>query len=93
MKATGAERRRAQARVILAGPLVLLASFASLAGVFVFTPPGVAGVNHLVMPMLLQPIIWAALFFYASLDERLGRAYLVVLGIIGLSLAAAAAYR
>lgn len=68
-------------RIVLAGPLATLASGLLMAGGAVWLPKGAAQINNLVLPIVLFPAIWAALFFYASLDRRLPRAYAVVLGI------------
>ena len=44
----------------------------------VWLPPGVAGVNNIVLPIVLFPLLWALLFLYACLDRRLARAYLIL---------------
>lgn len=74
-------RRAFWARIILAGPLAALASVLVMAGGALWLPKGAASIDNLVLPIALFPAIWAALFFYASLDRRLGRAYLIVAGI------------
>ncbi len=79
--APAASRRRFWARIALAGPLAAIASVLVMAGGALWLPRGAASIDNLVLPIALFPAIWAALFFYASLDRRLGRAYLVVLAI------------
>lgn len=75
-------------RWILCGPVVLLASFSIVAGMARWWPAGAAGVDQIVMPMLLFPLIWGGVFFYALLDDKPMRVGLVlglvVLGHVGL---------
>lgn len=72
------------ARIILAGPLVLLCSILVMGGSHVWVPPGAGGVNHIVMPIVLYPAIWTGLFFYACFDRQLWRSYAVVGGLLAL---------
>lgn len=72
------------ARVILAGPLALVCSIVILGGSLVWLPHGAGGVNHIVMPIVLYPAIWTALFFYTCFERRLGRGYAVVIGLLAL---------
>ncbi|WP_313805248.1 hypothetical protein [Sphingobium sp.] len=44
-----------------------------MAGMPLWLPGGAAGVDNLVLPLVLMPLIWAALFFHACLDHRLSR--------------------
>lgn len=71
-------------RILLAGPLVFLAAIMVMAGAAVWLPPGTAQINNIVIPLVLFPAIWVALFFYACLDQRLKRAYWL-LGLLSLS--------
>jgi hypothetical protein len=64
-------------RILLAGPVVALTSFAMLCGGTQWMPAGAAGIDHLALPLVLFPAIWAALFFHACLERRLARAYAV----------------
>ena len=80
-------RLRAWLRGLLAGPIVFLGTFVVMAGAALWLPKGQAEVNHIVMPVLMLPAIWGALFFYAYLDRRLWRAYAVTLAVVGLHLA------
>ena len=52
-----------------------------MSGGALWVPDGPAQIDNIVLPIVLFPAIWALLFFYASLDRRLGRAYTVVLGL------------
>jgi hypothetical protein len=78
---TRASRWRLAARVALAGPIALLLSAMILAGMPLWLPRGAAGVDHIVLPLILLPAVWAALFFYAVLDRSLLRVALVALVI------------
>jgi hypothetical protein len=69
------------ARVILAGPLVLLCSLGIMGGANLWLPPGDGGVNDIVLPILLYPAVWTALFFYACFERRIGRGYAIVGGV------------
>ena len=66
-------------RVLLAGPWTLLAALVVMAGMATWLPSGEAKVNNLVLPLLLFPLIWAALFFHACLARRLRLAAIVSL--------------
>jgi len=74
-------------RVLLAGPLSFLAALCVMAGGSRWIPAGAAQIDHLVLPMVLFPAIWAGLFFYTSLSRHLARAYAVVLGLSAVSAA------
>jgi hypothetical protein len=52
-----------------------------VAGMTLWLPGGSAGIDNLVIPLVLIPLIWAGLFFHACLDRRLGRVALVALGL------------
>lgn len=70
-------RFRTWARVGLAGPGAVLVALAVMAGMACWLPAGTAGIDNLVLPLVLVPLIWAALFFHACLDDRLGRVAIV----------------
>jgi hypothetical protein len=59
------DRPRRWLRVLLAGPLVILTSVTVTAGGALWLPKGAAEIDHLMLPILLFPAIWAALFFHA----------------------------
>lgn len=47
-------------------------------GMPIWFPAGVAGINNMIIPMLIFPLIWAVLFFYAVLEERLKRVVIIL---------------
>lgn len=60
-------------RWVLAGPVTVIVAVLALMGMPVYLPRGAGNVDHLVIPLVLFPIIWAALFFHAVLDHKLKR--------------------
>nr|WP_246623825.1 hypothetical protein [Sphingomonas colocasiae] len=48
-----------------------------LAGMPLWLPGGAAGIDNLAFPLVLAPLIWAALFFHACLDRSIARVALV----------------
>lgn len=68
-------------RGVLIGPLALLAACLSMAGGALWIPPGAAKVNNFALPIILFPVLWTALFLYACLDRKIGRAY-AAMGIL-----------
>ena len=69
-------------RIAFAGPGAVIVTIAMIAGMALWLPGGTAGIDNLVLPLVLMPLIWAALFFHACLDRRLGRVALVSLGLL-----------
>lgn len=69
-------------RVLLAGPLALAAACCVVVGGALWLPGGAAGVNNLVLPVVLFPLLWALIFLYACVDPRLGRAYAIVVAVL-----------
>jgi len=80
--AANGKHLRSWLRALLAGPLVLVAACMLMAGGAVWLPPGQAQVNNLVLPIVLFPLLWTALFLYACLDTRMQRAYAVICTLI-----------
>lgn len=78
-RAVGA--RPVLARWLLAGPIALLASLATMAAMPLWVPAGAAGVNDIALPILLTPLLWAVPFFYGCLETNLTRCTLVLLGM------------
>lgn len=70
-------RRRRWARFVLAGPVAIIVALTLLAGMPLWLPGGAAGIDNLVIPLVLAPLIWAALFFHACLDRNLVRVAVV----------------
>ena len=61
-------------RVALAGPWTLVASVVVMASLATWVPPGAGRVDNIAIPLVLFPLIWAVLFFHASLTRRLWHA-------------------
>ncbi|MES2497235.1 MAG: hypothetical protein V4618_14075 [Pseudomonadota bacterium] len=68
-------------RIGFAGPGAVIVALVVMAGMALWLPGGAAGIDNLVLPLILVPLIWAALFFHACLDGRLGRVALVAIGL------------
>ncbi len=68
-------------RIGIAGPGAVIVALVVMAGMALWLPGGAAGIDNLVLPLLLVPLIWAALFFHACLDPRIGRVALVAFGL------------
>lgn len=81
-------RRAFWSRVALAGPVVFVCAALVMCGGALWLPKGPAQINNIVLPIVLFPGIWAALFFYACLDRHLVRAW-AVMGALSLLHAAA----
>ncbi len=77
---------RPWARGLLAGPLSFICSWLLMAGAALYLPAGAAGVDNLVFPILLFPLLWSCLFLYTLLDARLARAYLVIFALSAIHL-------
>lgn len=75
-------RMRKWTRIGFAGPGAVIVAVVVMAGMALWLPGGAAGIDNLVLPLVLFPLIWAALFFHACLDARLGRVALVALGLL-----------
>lgn len=74
-------RWKTVARVTLAGPIVLVLSALVFAGMPLWLPRGAAGIDHIILPLILLPAVWAVLFFHAVLDRSLARVAIVALAI------------
>jgi TRAP-type C4-dicarboxylate transport system permease small subunit len=69
-------------RILLAGPGAVIVAIVVMAGMTVWLPRGTAGIDNLVLPLVLVPLIWAALFFHACLDRKLARVAVISLGLL-----------
>lgn len=78
-------------RWVLAGPIAAIIALIALMGMPIYMPAGPGGVDNLIIPLLLLPIIWAMLFFHAVLDSSLTRVALVGALIAGVNLTLLAA--
>lgn len=68
-------------RWLLAGPFAVAASLLFVTAMPVWLPAGAAGVNNVVYPMVLAPLLWAAAFTYACLEEDVFRGLAVTGGM------------
>lgn len=75
-------RSRRWIRIALAGPGAVVVALVVMAGMALWLPGGAAGIDNLVVPLIVVPLIWAGLFFHACLDRRLGRVALVAIGLL-----------
>ena len=71
-------------RVGLAGPGAVIVALVTMAGMSLWLPRGAAGIDNLVLPLVLVPLLWAALFFHACLDAKLGRVALVAASLFAI---------
>jgi len=78
-------------RWVLAGPVAAIIAVIVLMGMPLYIPAGRGGVDNLVIPLLLLPIIWALLFFHAVLDSNLARVALIGVLVAGVNLTLLAA--
>lgn len=56
----------------------------TFAGMPLWLPRGAAGIDHIILPLILLPAVWAILFFHAVLDRSLARVAIVAL-VIGVA--------
>ncbi len=76
------KRRAIVIRWILAGPVTLAVAVAVMATMPLWFPQGAAGIDHLILPLILFPALWAVAFFYACLAENLTRAGVILIGLL-----------
>lgn len=69
-------------RIFFAGPGSAIVAIVVMAGMTLWLPRGSAGIDNLVLPLVLVPLVWTALFFHACLDRRLGRIAIVAIGLL-----------
>jgi hypothetical protein len=74
--------RPVAARWLLAGPGALALALVTMMAMPLWLPAGRAGVDDIVYPIVLAPLIWALAFFYACLEENLVRGTLVTFGAV-----------
>ena len=68
------------ARWLLAGPGALAAGLLFTAAMPVWLPEGNAGVDNLVWPLVLGPLVWVLFLLYAVVEENVPRGLAVVAG-------------
>lgn len=66
-------------RFWLAGPAALIVSVLIMAAMSLWLPKGNAGINHIMVPLILFPFIWACVFFYVVLEVQYKRLYWTML--------------
>ncbi|WP_373476541.1 hypothetical protein [Sphingorhabdus sp.] len=71
-------------RWITAGPLAIIAAVLTMASTPLWLPKGAAGVDHMILPIILFPAFWAIFFFYALIEARPIRA-LVIFAVVMLA--------
>ncbi len=71
----------ASGRFWLAGPVAFFLSIIVMLGMALWFPKGHAGIDNIVLPMILFPLIWAVFFFYAYLDRNIKRVALLFLTV------------
>ncbi|MEJ7933768.1 hypothetical protein WG907_05775 [Sphingobium sp. AN558] len=74
-------RSRRWIRIALAGPGAILVALVVMAGMALWLPGGSAGIDNIVLPLILVPLIWTGLFFHACLDRRLARVAFISVGL------------
>jgi hypothetical protein len=67
---------------MIAGPGAVIVAVVIMAGMTQWVPGGAAGIDNLVLPLVLVPLIWAALFFHACLDRNLARVAGIALALL-----------
>lgn len=68
-------------RWILAGPVSLILAILSMAVLPLLLPGGAAGVNNLVFPVLLFPLLWAGYCVWAVATDALNRCARIMVGL------------
>ncbi|WP_380876298.1 hypothetical protein ACFB49_08100 [Sphingomonas sp. DBB INV C78] len=71
-------------RIFFAGPGAVIIAMVIMAGSTLWLPRGAAGIDNLVLPLVLVPLIWAGLFFHACLDSKLARVAIVAIGLLAI---------
>ena len=56
-----------------------------MAGMPIYLPAGAGGADHIAFSVLLFPLIWAALFFYAIMEKRQWRSAVILIVLSGLN--------
>ncbi|MEO0624774.1 MAG: hypothetical protein AAFU49_06900 [Pseudomonadota bacterium] len=75
----------AQMRWWLGGPGTIAFAILATAAMPLWLPEGSAGLDHIVFPIVLFPLTWAAAFFYVVLERSPKRCLLVMLGVVALN--------
>ena len=75
------ETRPLLSRWILAGPGTIVVALLFTMAMPFWLPSGTAGVNHVALPVILAPLVWAVFFVYAVAAENIARAATAIAGI------------
>ncbi|MEM9148469.1 MAG: hypothetical protein AAGC57_20095 [Pseudomonadota bacterium] len=75
----------AQMRWWLGGPGTVAFAILATAAMPLWLPEGSAGIDHIVFPIVLFPLTWAAAFFYVVLEGNPRRCLAVMLGAIAMN--------
>lgn len=59
--------------------MTLILAVLVMAATPVWMPAGIGGVDNLVLPIILFPLLWAIPFFYALLAVNLIRAWIILI--------------
>lgn len=76
------ERHPLLTRWLLAGPGALVGACLIMAAMPVWLPAGAAGIDNIIYPIVLAPLIWTVAFLYAVLEPNLARGVAVTSGVI-----------
>ncbi|MCC2604674.1 hypothetical protein [Planctobacterium marinum] len=71
----------ASKRFWLTGPVTLVVALVVMLAMAAWFPPGAGKVNNIVMPLVMFPLIWSALFFYTYLTDKLAKAGWIMLAL------------
>ena len=78
---TRVEQRPILWRWLLAGPLALILGILSMAGLPMVLPAGAGGINHLVLPVVLFPLLWSVFIVLPVSTARVGRMAMIYGGL------------
>lgn len=72
-------RRDLILRWVCALPLTLAAAVLTMASTPLWFPKGVAGIDHLIFAIMLFPAFWAIYVFYALIEPKPVRGFIVMM--------------
>jgi membrane-anchored glycerophosphoryl diester phosphodiesterase (GDPDase) len=77
-KNTTRRRYLSSLRFWLAGPVTVVVSVLIMAAMSLWLPEGNAHIDHLIVPVILFPLIWSAVFFYVILANNMKKVSLIM---------------
>ena len=83
---TRVDRHPTRWRWILGGPVALVLSILAMAGLPTVLPAGAGGVNHLVLPVVLFPLLWSSFVVWPVASMRPARVTTTYLALTALLL-------